>query len=657
MPRERGHIWSQFSSVVDQHGVEHPCCEHCKVQLSDKSTATALVRHILSCESCPEPLRKRYRQSDSGVSDSSHCESQSSQELDITEFGTRINKQYFSACELALSRMIFGCNLPFSIVSHPLFIDFIGSVSPAYSHHLPSRHLLAEGLLDREYERAIAIRNELISSAFCVSIVSDGWTNIRRDPVLNIVVVPDDDAPVFWTAKFTKSDSHTAEAISDFFADTITEIGSGKVVSIITDNAANMLAAQSIMNNRFPKIATIGCVGHSLHLLSRDLLKVHFFQGSVMKAAQIITSVNASPIIASWLKETEELLAVPILSLIVPREQRWGTILAALCRLKRCRAPLRQMALNDERESAKKLDFSIHDILLDGSFWDNVDEVITILSPVINLLFHLESDRPYLYKVHQGFSALLENVAHSNRTDLEKKTIVTLINERFGFCYRRVMILSASMDPNVPVRIPRRNLIEICLRSVRQLCGEAFSRKVIPQLTDYLLRQHYFAHGSRIWSNPITNPLMWWKVTAECEQTKELCVLAMRLLSIPATSASSERNWWRFSLIHSKGRAALSNETAMKLVAVHASLRRPTELPKEPESIESDPIVLLEDEVDSLNEGNTETANDVQEETEEFECLEDIHHARPSKEFEEDEAYLTETDSVDFAAVAGQIGI
>ena len=38
-------------------------------------------------------------------------------------------------------------------------------------------------------------------------------------------------------------------------------------------------------------------------------------------------------------------------------------------------------------------------------------------------------------------------------------------------------------------------------------------------------------------------PVIWWKEFVTMPQHQELRTLALKLLSVPATSASSERNW------------------------------------------------------------------------------------------------------------------
>lgn len=54
--------------------------------------------------------------------------------------------------------------------------------------------------------------------------------------------------------------------------------------------------------------------------------------------------------------------------------------------------------------------------------------------------------------------------------------------------------------------------------------------------------------------------------------------LACRVLSIPTSSASAERNWSSFGFIHNKLRARLNNNRVKKLVALYQNLRTQKEI-------------------------------------------------------------------------------
>lgn len=94
------------------------------------------------------------------------------------------------------------------------------------------------------------------------------------------------------------------------------------------------------------------------------------------------------------------------------------------------------------------------------------------------------------------------------------------------------------------------------------------------------------------------NPVLWWKrFTASSEFKNELAELAIKLLSIPCSSASVERSFSVQNRIHTATRNLLSNENCEKLLAIKFS--------KETED-EEDAIVE-----EKVNDSETESDIDI----------------------------------------------
>ena len=69
----------------------------------------------------------------------------------------------------------------------------------------------------------------------------------------------------------------------------------------------------------------------------------------------------------------------------------------------------------------------------------------------------------------------------------------------------------------------------------------------------------------------IKNPIDWWHRFQK--EVPALGKLAIKLMSIPASSAASERNWSNFGFIQNIKRNRLTNERTFKLVSIYANLR------------------------------------------------------------------------------------
>ena len=84
---------------------------------------------------------------------------------------------------------------------------------------------------------------------------------------------------------------------------------------------------------------------------------------------------------------------------------------------------------------------------------------------------------------------------------------------------------------------------------------------------------NYFMDTSRA-----VDPVVWWKGLRRCKVPWAFADIAIHLLSSPSSSASVERVFSNFGLIHSKIRNRLGNEKASKLVFCYRMLRGATEL-------------------------------------------------------------------------------
>jgi hypothetical protein len=74
-----------------------------------------------------------------------------------------------------------------------------------------------------------------------------------------------------------------------------------------------------------------------------------------------------------------------------------------------------------------------------------------------------------------------------------------------------------------------------------------------------------------LWGDVIQKPVNWWNLMKG--RYPILSDVAIRILSIPATSAASERNWSTFGFIHSKLRNKLHEKRVEKIVYMFWNLR------------------------------------------------------------------------------------
>ena len=129
-------------------------------------------------------------------------------------------------------------------------------------------------MLDREYIRLQELAKEMIASCSSYSLVTDGWSNIRNDRLVNYVLLVPNQKPFFLKSVSTAGIPQTANRVANDIIGIINEIGINKCVSIVTDNAANMRGAWEIIEEAYPKIYCNGCGAHVMNLLIKDICTI-----------------------------------------------------------------------------------------------------------------------------------------------------------------------------------------------------------------------------------------------------------------------------------------------------------------------------------------------------------------------------------------------
>ncbi|EGZ09858.1 hypothetical protein PHYSODRAFT_407546, partial [Phytophthora sojae] len=140
----------------------------------------------------------------------------------------------------------------------------------------PTRKDLSEWLLDRAFDEERKHVIAALKDIPLVALVSDGWSNLRRESLINFIIVAPGIRPLLWTCRVTaeavKSGTYMAQMIGDVVDEIEKEIGVVKVVSVTTDNASNMRSAWSILEQTCPGFLATGCAAHGLRLLMKDVL-------------------------------------------------------------------------------------------------------------------------------------------------------------------------------------------------------------------------------------------------------------------------------------------------------------------------------------------------------------------------------------------------
>ena len=117
----------------------------------------------------------------------------------------------------------------------------------------------------------------MITSCKSYSLVTDGWSNLRNDHLVNYVLLIPNQKPFFLKSISTAGMPQTADRVAKDIIDVIVDLGAKKCVSVVTDNASNMRGAWNIIEKEYPKIYCNGCGAHVVNLLIKDICSVPIY--------------------------------------------------------------------------------------------------------------------------------------------------------------------------------------------------------------------------------------------------------------------------------------------------------------------------------------------------------------------------------------------
>ena len=146
------------------------------------------------------------------------------------------------------------------------WLAFFKALRRAYV--VPSKYLVSEPLLVSEYCQTRLAALAKVAEVDAVTVVYDGWSNIRHEPIINSTLsVP---LSGFWKSTHTELESHTGEYIAEKVLEVIQEVKQecGKMtVAVDTDNASKMKKAWKLLAGKHPELTCYDCAAHSLNLV------------------------------------------------------------------------------------------------------------------------------------------------------------------------------------------------------------------------------------------------------------------------------------------------------------------------------------------------------------------------------------------------------
>ncbi|XP_066313441.1 uncharacterized protein [Miscanthus floridulus] len=289
---------------------------------------------------------------------------------------------------------------------------------------------LREGLLKQE-RRHIETLLESTKSTWAekgVTICSNGWSDPQRRPIINFVAVSDK-APMFLRADNCEGQYKSKEYIAEKLKGIIEEVGRHNVVQIITDNAANCKGAGLIIESEYDNIFWTPCVVHTLNLALKSICEpkignnpsdeelfswgeLEFMYDVKTEAAMIKNFIMNHGMRLSMFNEFSPLKLLSI------AETRFASVVCMLKRFVEVKTALQQMVISDKWSVYREVrDDSptptaqiVKDLILSDVWWDKVDYILKITTPIYEMIRMTDTDTPCLHLVYEMWDSMIEKV-------------------------------------------------------------------------------------------------------------------------------------------------------------------------------------------------------------------------------------------------------
>ncbi|CAG8628838.1 2135_t:CDS:2 [Dentiscutata erythropus] len=221
------------------------------------------------------------------------------------------------------------------------------------------------------------------------------------------------------------------------------------------------------------------------------------------------------------------------ISLLLPGDTRWGSVFYSAKNLLETKAAIQRITLEDN----VKISDEIKNLILSDNFWFNLKILYNFLSPFAIFLKKLQTDQPTLSTVYSELCKLKISISENTEIPNDFKTnSISKGTERWNnFLYNPVIILAYKLDSQYQGKTLNPKKWDLIIE-------DELIRLVSSQDQEIILNEY-----------------------AE--------YIALRILSIPPTSAACERNWSTFGFIHNKLRNRLNDPKVEKCVYIQWNLR------------------------------------------------------------------------------------
>ena len=300
----------------------------------------------------------------------------------------------------------------------------------------PYQHELRENLLHEEVEdtKKLLKEQELEWVRTGCSIMIDAWTDQKRRSIMNLCVNCCI-GTTFVESKEVSAETHTGEFIFQLVDNFIDKVGVDNIVQVVTDNAANNMAAKDLLYIKRPNIFWSSCATHTLNLMLEGIGKMKRFKTILDSAKDLAIFIYAHHKTLSLMRKFTKKREI-----IRPGVTRFASAFLTLQSLYEKKDQLRAMSQSEEWEKISHVKKSAKGVqatatLVKPSFWNGVSLCLRVFEPLVKVLRMVDGDvkpsMPFVYgEIVKAKKDIRIAIGNIDKTGTLYKSIIGIIDEK-----------------------------------------------------------------------------------------------------------------------------------------------------------------------------------------------------------------------------------
>ena len=311
--------------------------------------------------------------------------------------------------------LAFATNsLPYRLVEDPYF-------QAAFQHfdtnQKLSRYLLREKIFSIAENIKEDIVQKLSDEAVPVTIAIDGWTNVRTNKVLNMLLISAG-KPYFFASIENFSEKSDSKWIVSKVEEKIQYLKKNNIiiVALTTDNAPVMKLSSKRLSESYPYILDIPCAAHIMQLCLKHISDLNV----VNRVVTIVKLINAS--VKGFSEKRHKLQKLQEMDSVVPIElldytvTRWSSLLDCIERQLKLSQYL-TLVLKDEIAEIP---------------WKDIEKLYNYLLPFKVATNKIQEDNASLYTVSKSLSCLHQTFENDADVFEIKDVVLNIISKYWG---------------------------------------------------------------------------------------------------------------------------------------------------------------------------------------------------------------------------------